>query len=112
MANKIPAREMPDALACEFELRPREAPSIMDIARFIAGRERSDGAIRVRFDRAGLDAVAAFVAAERLCCSTIGWDLGREPSVVLTITATAEQLDVFEQLLGLIDPQTTQVSQI
>jgi hypothetical protein len=86
-------------LACDIELRPREAPSIFDIAKFAQSRERSPGAITVRFARDGSDAVASFVAAERTCCSTIGWDLVRDPAVILTITATPEQLDAIEGLL-------------
>ena len=95
-----PTREILDTLACEIELRPREAPSLMDIAPFVRSRDRDADAITVVFDPAAADQLERFAAAERTCCSRIGWHVEREPAVVLRITATREQLDAIEGMLG------------
>ncbi|HEY7293597.1 MAG TPA: hypothetical protein VH916_01095, partial [Dehalococcoidia bacterium] len=55
-------------------------------------------ALIVDFDPAAATAVAEFAAAERQCCSRIGWDLQMEPTLRLHISGTPPQLDVLQQL--------------
>ena len=88
-----------DTLACELEKRPKGAPSFFDLAGAVRGVRREEGAVVVEYDAAARASVEALVAAERACCSQIGWDLQQQPALRLRITATAPQLDVFEQML-------------
>src|SRR5690348_16305222 len=88
-----------DVLACELALRPREAPSFMDVASAVRRVQRETGALTVEFDRAAVRAVTELVAAERLCCAGLQWDLQTEPALVLRIGATEAQLEVLEQLV-------------
>ena len=88
-----------DALACEYEKRPRGAPSFFDLQPAIRGVHRAANALLVEFDPAQHAAVHELVAAERLCCPTIGWDLSLAPTLQLRISAPPGQLEVFEQFL-------------
>ena len=94
-----PTEETLDVLACELDKRPKDAPSFFDLADAVHAVERSPGALVVTFDPAATRDVEALVAAERLCCPSIGWDLRHSPALQLRITATPGQLDVFEQFL-------------
>lgn len=89
-----------DVLACDITQRPREAPSIFDIAPSIRRMDRRADAVVVEFEPAAGDAVAAFVAAERRCCAGIGWELEREPALRLRVTASAGQLEVLVHLFA------------
>lgn len=88
-----------DVLACEYEKRPKSAPSFDDLQGAIRRVQREDGALTVEFDAATADAVAELAAAERLCCPTIGFDVTHTPLPTLRVTATPAQLDIFEQFL-------------
>ena len=88
-----------DILACEYEKRPKGAPSFFDLQPAIRGVHRSGSILAMEFDPAAASAVAELVAAERLCCPGIGWELTRGPVLRLRIQATPAQLDVFEQFL-------------
>jgi hypothetical protein len=88
-----------DTLSCEIAKRPTGAPSLEDIAPAIRAHRREGDALVVEFDGAAADTVAEVVAAERLCCAEIGWDLQRDPALQLRIRATPAQLDIFEQFL-------------
>jgi hypothetical protein len=94
--------ELDDALnvlACEFDKRPKGAPSFFDLRYSILRSHRESEVLRIEFDPAESGAVAHLVEAERLCCAGIGWDLQQSPALVLSIRATPAQLDVFEQML-------------
>ena len=94
-----PTEETLDVLACEFDQRPKDAPSFFDLAGAIRAVERSQGTLVVTFDTAATQDVEAFVAAERRCCQSIGWDLSHSPALQLRIAATPGQRDIFEQFL-------------
>jgi hypothetical protein len=64
----------------------------------VRGMHREAGTLVVDFEPAGAATVAAFVEAERRCCSTIGWDLSISPDVRLRLSATPAQLDALEQM--------------
>ncbi len=86
-------------LSCEIDQRPKDAPSFFDLEHAVRDVRRVDGAIVVDFDPAEAERVAALVAAERLCCTDIGWDLEHTPALRLRISAAPAQLDVFEGFL-------------
>ena len=80
--------EMEDALevlACDYQQRPRGAPSFVDLEPAIRRVTRHADALEVEFDPAAAEQVEALVAAERLCCATIGWELTRHPAPHLRI---------------------------
>ena len=89
-----------DVLACEYERRPKDAPSFFDLQHAIRSVRREAGALVVDFEPTFADAVERLVAAERLCCPTIGWDLATMPAPRLRISAQPAQLEVFEQFLA------------
>jgi hypothetical protein len=88
-----------DTLVCEFEKRPRGAPSFFDLERAITAVERGDGALMVTFAPGHAGEVRALVAAERLCCPTIDWRLDDEGRV-LRVSGTPAQLDVLHAMLS------------
>jgi hypothetical protein len=88
-----------DVLACEIELRPREAPGFHDVASSVRRIERLPGALLVEFDPAAERTVQAIVEAERLCCAGLDWDLRTAPSLQVRIGADEGQLDVLERLV-------------
>ena len=88
-----------DTLSCEIALRPRGAPSLLEVVPAIRASRREPGALVVEFDGAAADTLAAAVEAERLCCAGIGWELEREP-LRLRIVAAPAQLDVFAAFLA------------
>jgi hypothetical protein len=99
MTDKNNIIEVLDVLACEIDARPRGAPTFEDVAPSITSVRRDTSAVVVEFEAAARDAVAELVAAERQCCSTIGWQLEDGPPLRLHITAQPGQLDVFEAML-------------
>ena len=88
-----------DILVCDYQLRPKGAPSFFDLDGSARGVRREDGALLIDFDPAAADQVAALVDAERQCCTSIGWELQTVPALRLRISAAAPQLDVFEGFL-------------
>ncbi len=88
-----------DVLACEYERRPKGAPSFFDLQGAIRQVQREDDALVVDFDTHEAARVEQLVAAERLCCPGIGWELEQTPAPRLRIRAAPAQLAVFEQFL-------------
>jgi hypothetical protein len=94
-----PQSQALDVLVCDWQARPRGAPGIAEIAPSVQGVRRDGAALVVSFDANAARDVEAFVAAEQQCCSTLTWALEpRDGSLVLTIGAAPQQLDVLEQL--------------
>jgi len=91
--------ELLEVLACDYGVRPAGAPSFLDLQSAIRGVTRDGEIIRVDFDPAAREAVDRLVAAERLCCAEIGWDLQDGPQLSLRISASPAQLDVLAQVL-------------
>ena len=88
-----------DVLACDYQLRPKGAPSFFDLEGSVRGVRREDGSLLIDFDTAATEQVLALVDAERQCCASIGWELQTAPALRLRISATAPRLDVFEEFL-------------
>ena len=76
--------------------RPR--PGSSELLPLVRGTTRDDGSLVVEFDDGAAETLAAFVEAERLCCTGIGWDIERETGLRLRITANDAQLQALEGL--------------
>jgi hypothetical protein len=99
MSTNIDRDELLDVLVCDINARPKGAPSFSDLQPAIRRVQREDGTLLVEFDPATAEQVEQLVAAERLCCAGIGWELTRGATVELRIHAQPAQLDVFQQFL-------------
>lgn len=88
-----------DVLVCEYEKRPKGAPSFLDLHDSIAAVVREGEALRVEFDASHRAAVEQLVAAERLCCPTIAWELSPPPRLALTIRGRLGQLATLQHML-------------
>jgi hypothetical protein len=93
-------QEALDVLACEFALRPVGAPGPHEIRRYLRAVERRPGEIIIEFEPPGIDAVSAFVAAERACCANLTWALETQSALRLTIGGTMVQIDVLAQMFA------------
>jgi DNA-binding transcriptional MerR regulator len=94
------APEVLDALVCEVGKRPGGAPTIADIVGSVTAFRREADSLVVEFDPAATEHVQAVVAAERECCSTIGWQLESERGSRLRITARPRQLETLEAMFA------------
>src|ERR1700694_2022325 len=96
-----PQQNALDVLACEIGVRPRGAPGIAEIAPSVQGVRRDGAALVVSFDANAARDIEAFGAGEPQFCSTLTGALEpRDGSLVLTIGAAPQQLDVLEQLFS------------
>lgn len=97
--DATPAGDALDVLACEYQKRPRGAPSFFDLQHAVRSVRREAGALIVEFEPGAGSAVEELAAAERLCCSTIAFDVAHAPTLTLRIGAAPAQLEIFEQFL-------------
>jgi hypothetical protein len=97
MKKPVATGELIELVACDIGARPKDAPMYDVLAPHVLGVERSEGTLRITFAAEAAEDVEAFAAAERICCSTLGFEVARDP-VALTITATPAQLDAMHQL--------------
>jgi hypothetical protein len=97
MKKDIAIDELIDLVACDIAVRPKDAPAFDVLAPRVLGVDRTAATLKITFAAEAADDVEAFAAAERICCSTLGFDVQRDP-VVLTITASPAQLDAMQQL--------------
>ena len=88
-----------DVLVCEYEKRPRTAPSFIDLRTAIRDVGRDGDALRVDFDPRQYPAVEQLAAAERLCCPTMRFELTPPPDVRLRIYGRPGQLATLHQML-------------
>lgn len=72
---------------------------MVDIEPYWLDTARTADHVAIAFSREALPALREFVAAEQVCCSTIGWQLDEE-SAVLRIAANEAQLDQLELMFG------------
>jgi hypothetical protein len=87
-------------LACEIDKRPKDAPWGDEVFPQATGMERHSDALDITFTPEAAPKLSAFVQAEQLCCAGIGWEITDGPEPRLRITATSEQLDLFEQIIA------------
>jgi hypothetical protein len=85
-------------LTCDITARPQGAPTIDDMRLHVRKTALSERTLSVTFDSGAVSALAAFMDAERQCCTEIEWHF--EPSKsVLRIVASKAQLAVLQSLL-------------
>jgi hypothetical protein len=89
-------QELLDTLSCEWAKRPKAAPHFGDLAGAVRAVRRRRDALLVEYDPAELTRLTELVAAERLCCARIDWQLD---GATLRIAASPEQLDLLEQVV-------------
>ncbi len=91
--------EVLEVLSCEIGLRPAGAPGLSELRPAVRGWQREPGALTVTLDDRVAETAEAVVAAERVCCASIGWELLPTPETRLRISAAEEQLDLLQALL-------------
>jgi hypothetical protein len=96
-----------EVLACEIDTRPA-APGPEELAPFVQSAYCSHTTITIDLAEAGRETAEAFVAAERICCSNIGWQLQEAPRLRLRITAEPQQLAALKALI----PTTVQIEEV
>lgn len=101
MMNEQLAPDVLDALVCEIGRRPKGAPTIADVTGSVRSVRRDADTLIVTFEPAAADVVAAVAAAERHCCSTIGWHVETDSAVRLRITARPLQLDALAEMFSI-----------
>ncbi len=97
MISRLHIGETIELLACDIESRPKDAPLPDALRPHLRSMERSAAAVTFTFAPEAANGVAAFAAAESICCAGIGWAVQRDP-VTLTITASPAQLDAIQQI--------------
>jgi hypothetical protein len=80
-------------LACDIGVRPAGAPTPDDLAPAVRGMRREAGTLAIEFEPTVADLVAAFAAAEQVCCSGIEWTVEHGTTVILRVRAAPGQLD-------------------
>jgi len=85
-------------LACDISVRPENAAGVADVLPFILTTTINDPHLVISFERDCKHVIESFVAAERLCCTGLNWDLiESEDALKLVVTGTSEQLAVCQQ---------------
>ncbi|MHB8576849.1 MAG: hypothetical protein ACYDCQ_16135 [Dehalococcoidia bacterium] len=102
MTDASESQQVLDVLACAIDKRPPGAASIFDVAPAVLAVRRDGGVLEIEFDGSAAAAVSEFVAAERVCCAEIDWDLATDPAVHqrLRISATPAQIDLLAELFA------------
>ena len=94
--------EMPGVVAalevvgCDIGARPAGAPMFEDIKPQIVSLRREPERLTIEFAASAAEQVAAFVAAEQMCCSDLMFNVITGERVVMQITATRELVDMVE----------------
>jgi len=108
MADHELAQEYPEAvlgtLSCQIGLRPSGAPRFVDLAPALREVRREGEELVVTYEPEAAPALTELVAAERLCCAEIGWNLEQSGAVLRVIAAPA-QLSLLEQLVSNARPE-------
>jgi hypothetical protein len=93
-----PRGEIIEVLDCDFDARPKAAPGIDALLPHVRDAARERGAVIIEFDPGMDETLEAFVEAERLCCTGIGWEIERTGGLRLRISATDAQIAAIESL--------------
>ena len=95
-----------DAMACDIGARPEQAPHFDDVASTLRAVRREPGALFADFDLSAAVLLEEIVAAERLCCASIGWHVERltglnhanDGVIRLRVEGETDQLDALALL--------------
>jgi hypothetical protein len=93
-----PDRSALRVLACDISRRTAGAPALADLAASVRRVDLRRDVLVIDFDAAAESTLAAVVAAERLCCPQLGWEL--EEPTRLRVIGNELQLDMVARLLG------------
>jgi hypothetical protein len=85
-------------LACDISRRPDSAPALAALAASVRRIESRGHDLVIDFDAEAESALAVVVAAERLCCAQLGWQL--EQPTRLRVVGSELQLELVARLLG------------
>ena len=94
--------EMPGVVAalevvgCDIGARPSGAPVFEDIKPHIISLQREPKRLSIEFAAGAGEQVAAFVAAEQMCCSDLAFNVITGERIVMLITATSDLVDMVE----------------
>src|SRR2546428_1999483 len=91
-------KETLEVLNCEIGVRPNDAPGIPQLLSHVLSVSRKDGELLVAFEEMAAEALEKFVAAERLCCAGIDWQIQHDLGPKLRIIAGEAQLAELETL--------------
>lgn len=97
------APEVMETLMCEVGKRPSGAPTIDQIVGSVTGVHRHADSLVVMFEPTAVEVVQKVAAAERLCCSTIGWEVGTADGLQLRITASPLQLETLAEMFSPVE---------
>ncbi|PZM77149.1 MAG: hypothetical protein DKT66_28330 [Candidatus Melainabacteria bacterium] len=82
-------------LFCNIQIRPRNSASIKQLIPFVKSNEIQENTVSVTFPKNVREELQSFVAAERLCCSSLVWDiLDEDKNIVLKVAGNKEQAAV------------------
>lgn len=95
--REVPREDLLTVIGCEIERRP-DAPTLVDIEPLATSVRRAAGTLVIEFTEGALGLVEAFAAAERQCCSGLGWSVEAGPPVTLRISAPQAALDTMQKM--------------
>jgi hypothetical protein len=79
-------------------MRP-PAPGPDDLAPWFRAARRHPSSVEFEFDAAASEILDAFVAAERVCCPGLQWDVARDDGALrLRVSGTPEQAEALAAL--------------
>ena len=93
------AAELLDVVSCDIASRPT-APGPAELQAYLVGVSRFPGALVYEFRPDAREPLTEFVAAERVCCSGLSWDIVDNGQLTLRIGASETQLDVLEGMFA------------
>ncbi len=83
-------------VGCDVGARPKDAPMFDDVKSHIIAVRREPTRLTVEFAAVAAEQVAAFVAAEQVCCSDLAFSLIPGDPTIMQINATPELVDAVE----------------
>lgn len=89
---------MLEILSREIDVRPAGAPTLDVLRARVRKVTLGPSALLLDFEASDLGLVEAFVAAERACCASIGWDIETEDGLRLRVSAPSEALAVLAEI--------------
>jgi hypothetical protein len=107
MAARWHSDEVIEVLACNLDQRPA-VPGPDALAPFIERARLTQEELIIDLAAEGRAVAEAFVEAERICCSTIAWELHHSPHLQLRIRAEPRQLRVLVRLI----PGTVHIEEV
>lgn len=85
-------------LSCDISSRPRNAAGIEELLPFVRAVTHDTNRVIVDFVPDGQAASDSFLAAERLCCTGLTWELAQSQNQLQQVVAgTPEQLLLIKQ---------------